>query len=166
MALIGGSFREASVIRDGNGVASRMVGIHIDTTDRKRTEEELRAAKEAAEAASKSKSEFLANMSHEIRTPMNGVLGTTELLLKASSRTSNGISLRPCTVRDEPFSRSSTISWISRRLKPANWNWNPSVLISLKCFRNRSSCSWKRRDGKQIRLTHHIGAGRSTLSQG
>jgi PAS domain S-box-containing protein len=55
-----------------------------DITDRKRVEEELREAKEQAEAANRAKSEFLAHMSHELGTPLNSVLGYAQLLRSQS----------------------------------------------------------------------------------
>ncbi|VAX39359.1 BarA sensory histidine kinase (= VarS = GacS) [hydrothermal vent metagenome] len=53
----------------------------LDISSQKETERQLKKAKEAADAASKSKSAFLANMSHEIRTPMNAIIGMTDLVL-------------------------------------------------------------------------------------
>ncbi len=53
--------------------------IAVDITDRRRLEQELLLAKEAAEKANKAKGEFLSRMSHEMRTPMNAIIGMTNI---------------------------------------------------------------------------------------
>ena len=58
------------------------LGIAKDISERKKAQEAIIIAKEAAEQSNLLKETFLANMSHEIRTPMNAIIGFTDLLLK------------------------------------------------------------------------------------
>ena len=71
----------ATVLRDSEGNAIRMIGTNWDITAEKEALAQI-AARQEAEKANKAKSEFLANMSHEIRTPLNSVIGFTDLLKK------------------------------------------------------------------------------------
>ncbi len=71
--------------RNPQGEVTAIEGIAHDITRHKQAEEELRAARDAAETANRAKSQFLSNMSHELRTPLNGVLGYTQILLRDQS---------------------------------------------------------------------------------
>jgi PAS domain S-box-containing protein len=74
------AFVSASVMRDHNAKVVGCMGISRDMSGWRRIDQELRRAKEQAEAANRAKSQFLANMSHEMRTPISAVIGYAELL--------------------------------------------------------------------------------------
>jgi|GEM_PF-6627997 len=65
---------------DAGGLIQRVVRIDQDVTDLRRTEEELRLAREAAGDAARAKEAFLHLMNHSLRTPLNAILGFGEAM--------------------------------------------------------------------------------------
>jgi signal transduction histidine kinase/CheY-like chemotaxis protein len=70
----------AAPLRDRADVVMGISVVAHDITDRRRTEQALEEAKQAAEQANHAKSEYLSRMSHELRTPLNAILGFAQLL--------------------------------------------------------------------------------------
>jgi signal transduction histidine kinase/ActR/RegA family two-component response regulator len=68
-------------VRDERGEVTKFVSIQTDSTELRRTQQQLEAAKRRAEAANEAKTRFLATISHEMRTPLNAILGSTDLVL-------------------------------------------------------------------------------------
>jgi PAS domain S-box-containing protein len=69
-------------LHDNRGQIEKWFGTCTDIDDRKRSEEELRHAKDAAETASRAKDRFMATLSHELRTPLTPVLVSVSAMLQ------------------------------------------------------------------------------------
>ncbi len=68
------------VLFDEKGRGYRIIGVNLDITDRKRTEEAIELAEQATEAAKRQKSGFMNILSHELRTPLTVIMGYLPLL--------------------------------------------------------------------------------------
>ena len=79
-------------VKDDEGRIEHIMVVSLDTTERKKAENDLIKAKKSAEEANAAKSDFLANISHEIRTPMTVFMGAIEHLLE---------------INEDPMSRSA-----------------------------------------------------------
>ena len=64
------------------GEGDKFCAVLRDITHWKNVEEELTAARRAAESANAQKSDFLAKISHEIRTPLNAIIGFSEVMME------------------------------------------------------------------------------------
>jgi PAS domain S-box-containing protein len=64
------------------GGTGKFCAVLRDITHWKNAEEELVAARRAAEDANAQKSDFLAKISHEIRTPLNAIIGFSEVMME------------------------------------------------------------------------------------
>lgn len=71
---------------DEKGMPCMIIGAALSINARKKMEEELRQAKDAAENSNRLKSAFLANMSHEIRTPLNAIVGFSNVLVQTDDQ--------------------------------------------------------------------------------
>ena len=69
-----------------DGEISGIIGITTDITDLKKTQRQLKHAKQEAEAANSAKTEFLENMRHSIRTPITGLLGLCDMIISSSNQ--------------------------------------------------------------------------------
>jgi PAS domain S-box-containing protein len=68
------------IIADARGRPQRLVGVAVETTERKLAELEREVLLQQARDASEAKSHFIGVISHEFRTPLTAIIGYADLL--------------------------------------------------------------------------------------
>jgi signal transduction histidine kinase len=92
------------VVADARGIPRRVVGVAVETTERKLAELEREHLLQQAREASEAKSHFIGVISHEFRTPLTAIIGYTDLL-------STGVSGKLAPAQARQLDRIRASAW-------------------------------------------------------
>jgi two-component system, sensor histidine kinase and response regulator len=123
---------------------------------RRRAEEQMKQAREAAEGANRAKGEFLANVSHEIRTPMNAILGMTEQALGSDLTSSQREQME--VVKEASYSLLGVIDDLLdfSKIEAGRLELNPAEFVVRDCLGDAVSLLAVRAHAKGLELACRV----------
>ena len=145
-----------SLAREPNGSPLMAVLTAVDVTASHKFEQELIAARVAAEESNRAKGEFLANMSHEVRTPLNGILGMTGLLSETTLSAEQQEFVN--VVRNSAETLLTVINDVLdlSKLESGKFALNPAAFSVRRCIDRVIGVLMPRIRDKQLRFTADI----------
>ncbi|MDO8542321.1 MAG: ATP-binding protein [Opitutaceae bacterium] len=148
-----------SPVKHPDGSLSCQVVVFDDATETKRTEAELREARDLAEAGDRAKGQFLATMSHEVRTPLNGIVGFTSLLFETPLSAEQRDYVQTIRMSTEALIQLTGDILDFARIDSGKLKLDPLACDPRECIEDALDLLANKAAEKKLELLHHIDDG-------